>query len=71
MSRRQGRHLLSETIEKIKALLAATDLSLAGIAERINCSRSVVAAINNKYRIRTYGNKRGRWTVNKNFQRKL
>jgi predicted phage tail protein len=70
MPRRQGRHLSTETIEKIKELLSATDLSIAGIAERIDCSKSAVASINRKYRIRAYGKNRNRWTVSKDFRHK-
>ena len=65
MPGRQGRHHSTETIEKIKGLLAATDLSIKAIAERIGCSKSAVASTNRKYRIRAYGKNRSRWTVNK------
>ena len=39
MPRRQGRHRSTEAIEKMKGLLAATDLSIAAIAELIDCSK--------------------------------
>jgi predicted DNA-binding protein YlxM (UPF0122 family) len=61
---RSGIHLSPQTIEKIRALLSTTDLSMAEIAERIDCSRSAVASINNKFRIRIYGKKRNSWTLN-------
>jgi predicted DNA-binding protein YlxM (UPF0122 family) len=67
---RSGKHLSTETIEKIKGLLATTDLSIREIAERMDCSKSAVASINNKYQIRSYGKKRGNWTVNKDFPHK-
>jgi hypothetical protein len=63
----QGIHFPAETIERIKRLLAATDVSLADIADRMECSKSAVASINRKYGIRDYGKKRSRWTVNKDF----
>jgi hypothetical protein len=61
---RSGIHLSARTIEKVKALLLTTDLSMAEIAKRIDCSKSAVASINNKYRIRIYGKKRNSWTLN-------
>jgi predicted DNA-binding protein YlxM (UPF0122 family) len=64
---RSGVRLSTETIEKVKALLSTTDLSLAEIAERMDCSKAAVASINNKYRIRIYGKKRNRWTLNKDL----
>jgi hypothetical protein len=67
---RSGIHLSAETIEKVKALLSTTDLSMVEIAERIDCSRSAVASINTKYRIRIYGKKRSSWTLNKDFRDK-
>ena len=67
---RSGKYLSAETIEKIKGLLTATDLSMAEKAKRIDCSRSAVAAINRKYRIRIYGKKRNSWTLNKDFPNK-
>jgi hypothetical protein len=70
MRRRQGRKLSTQTIEKITALLATTDLSIAGIAERMACSQSTVNSINRKYEIRAYGKRRCRWTVNKDFRGK-
>lgn len=67
---RSGIHLSPQTIEKVKALLSTTDLSMAEIAERIDCSRSAVASINTKYRIRIYGKKRNSWTLNKDLPNK-
>ena len=66
----KGRHLSTETIEKIKALLATTDLSTGQIAARMDCSTSAVASINKKYPIRVYGKNKHRWKVNEGFQRK-
>jgi len=70
MPRGQGRHFSTETIEKIKRLLATTDLSIPAIAERMACSKSTIASLNDKYRIRAYDKKRSSWTVNHDFRRK-
>ena len=59
----RGRTFPTETIEKIRQLLAVTDVSLAEISERMNCSKSAVTSINSKYQVRVYENKRTRWTV--------
>jgi predicted DNA-binding protein YlxM (UPF0122 family) len=64
---RSGIYLSTQVIERVQVLLATTDLSMAEIAERIDCSRSAVASINRKYGIRVYGKKRNSWTLNKDF----
>ena len=66
----EGVHFSTETIGKIKRLLAATDVSLADIADRMECSKSAITSINSKYGVRIYGNKKNRWTVNEDFPRK-
>src|SRR6516165_540188 len=68
--RRSGIHFSTQIVEKVQVLLATTDLGMTEIAERIGCSRSAVASINNKYRIRIYGKKRISWTLNKDFPNK-
>jgi predicted DNA-binding protein YlxM (UPF0122 family) len=67
---RSGEHLSPQIIEKVKALLSTTELSMAEIAERIDCSRSAVSSINTKHRIRIYGKKRSTWTLNEDFPKK-
>jgi hypothetical protein len=67
MERGQGKPLSAAKVEKIKKLLATTDLSMVEIAERMGCNRSRVVSINTKFRIRMYGKKRSSWTVNKRF----
>jgi predicted DNA-binding protein YlxM (UPF0122 family) len=67
---RSGVRFSTERIEKIKRLLATTDLSLGEIAERMDCSRAAVASINAKWRIRIYGKKRNSWKLNKDFAKK-
>ena len=63
MERGQGRPLSETQINRIKMLLATTDLSLPIIAERMGCARGRVVFINQKFRIRDYGNKRNSWVV--------
>jgi hypothetical protein len=60
---RQGCHLSDVEINTIIRLLATTDMQISDIAERIGCSRSVVAAINRKYRIRSYDGRRSSWNL--------
>jgi hypothetical protein len=67
MERGQGKPLSPERIEKIKKLLATSDLSMPDIAERMGCARGRVVSINRKFQIRLYGNKRSRWVINKHF----
>ena len=66
MPQRQGRRLLDEEVNQIKALLAKSEMTINEIAERVARSRSVVASINRKFKIRRY---RGRsdWTVEKEY----
>src|SRR5215470_12643166 len=48
----QGRRLDEGQIKRITQLLAETDMSIAEIAERMQCSRSAVATIKRKWRVR-------------------
>ena len=50
----QGQRLVEEEVNRIKSLLANTDMTLIEIAERVGRSRSVVRSINNKFKIRRY-----------------
>ena len=63
MERGQGRRFSSEKVERIKSLLANTDMTIPEIAERMDCSGAPIVAINRKYRIRAYNNKRTSWEV--------
>ena len=60
---RQGKVFTEEQVERILSLLSATDMTIAEIAERMQCSRSAVAAINRKHRIREYAGLRSRWVT--------
>jgi hypothetical protein len=57
---RQGYALSDSKIKTIVRLLASTDLPISLIAERLGCSKSVVAAINRKHGIRFYEGRRNR-----------
>jgi predicted DNA-binding protein YlxM (UPF0122 family) len=58
---RQGKMFTDVQLDKIVTLLATTELTISEIAERMQCSRSAVAAINRKCRIRDYAGLRSRW----------
>ena len=68
MEQGQGKPLAPEKIEKIKRLLATSDMTMPEIAERMGCSRDRVVSINRKFQIRIYGNKRSSWVVNTEFR---
>lgn len=65
MERGQGRRFSQEKIDRIKRLLAETDLTIPQIAQRMDCSGGPIVAINRKYRIRIYKAKRKDWIVNR------
>jgi hypothetical protein len=52
---RQGNVFTEEQRKRIVWLLESTELTTTEIAERMQCSRSAVAAINRHYQIRDYG----------------
>jgi hypothetical protein len=62
MRRGKGNFLSADEIEKIKVLLAGTDMSFGDIAVRMDCAKSSIIAINRKYQIRFYNGCRTRWT---------
>jgi hypothetical protein len=66
----KGKPLSPAKIDQIKTLLALTDMSMPEIAERIGCTRSRIASINQKFQIRLYKNKRSSWVVNSAFRNK-
>jgi hypothetical protein len=63
MSRSQGRYFTKEQVERIILLLRDTDMTLPEIALRMHCSRSAIAALNQRHQIRDYEGKRGQWTL--------
>ena len=64
MVRSQGRHFSDDELKCIIMLLRESEMSLPEIADRMNCSRSAVAAINRKFQIRLYGGRRSQWNLN-------
>ena len=57
----QGRHITSESIQRVIHFLAATDMTVSEIAERMAISRSTVVAINRRFQVRKYNGLRTRW----------
>ena len=53
---------LNDDVEaRIKQLLEETDMTMPEIAARMKCSRSTVASVNRKWKVRTYDGTRARW----------
>jgi hypothetical protein len=63
MSRESLRFLSEQEINRIQQLLVATELSFQNIADRMDCAKSTVIAINRKFSIRSYGGRRNYWEV--------
>ena len=63
MIRSQGKSFSEEELNRIVTLLHDSELSLAEIGKRMQCSRSAVAAINRKFQVRMYGGKRNQWNL--------
>ena len=64
MVRSQGRYFSEGELRRIITLLRETELSLPEIADRMNCSRSAIAAINRKFQVRLYEGRRSQWNLN-------
>lgn len=60
--RHRGSPMSVFQISRIKDLLANTELSFAEIAQRMECSRTTIAGINQRFEIRDYSS-RADWTV--------
>ena len=65
MRRSQGRYFSDREIERIKTLLASTDLTLQEIAIRMGCAKSSVVSINQHFQIRDYRGRRSDWALTK------
>jgi hypothetical protein len=63
MRRSQGRYFSEVEINRIKALLASTDMTLQEIATRMSCAKSSVVSINHTYQIRDYRGRRAFWVT--------
>jgi len=60
---RQGWSMSEMEIRRIAYLLSETDLVVAAIAERMDCSKSAIMSINRRFQIRDYGKHRNRWNA--------
>ena len=66
----QGRRLEEAEVNRIKSLLANTEMTFVEIAERVDRSRSVVRSINNQFKIRRYLGRNYNWILEKETPRK-
>jgi len=57
----QGQYFSEKQVRRITQLLSSTDMTIKEIAERMACSRSIVASINRKFQLRLYGGKKTQW----------
>ena len=63
MKRGQGRRFSEDKVERIKSLLAKTEMTIPEIAQRMGCTGAPIVSINRKFRIRNYRNRRSSWVV--------
>ena len=61
MAGMQGRRITLEQSNRVRFLLAETELTTYQIAVRMGTSKSTIIAINRRYNIRRYNGKRTRW----------
>jgi hypothetical protein len=57
----KGHCMALEDVQRIIYLLDSTEMTVAEIAERMSCSRSVVVTINRRFQVREYSGLRTRW----------
>lgn len=57
----QGRYL---DVQKVIKLLES-DISMTAIAERLGVTRTAIAKLNQRYKIRIYNGKRDTWSLTK------
>jgi hypothetical protein len=50
-------------VQRIVQLLGNSDLSILEIAERMQCSKAAVSAVNRTNRVRCYNGRRNYWTL--------
>jgi len=60
---RQGKAFTDQEVRRIVGLLSNTEMAIGEIADRMNCSRSAVSAVNRKFRLRDYAGLRSKWSV--------
>jgi len=62
---KQGQYLTQDETDRIITFLRDSDLTPQQITVRLQCSRSVIAAINRRFVVRVYRDgKKSEWTVN-------
>jgi hypothetical protein len=57
----RGQAFTEDEVRRITLLLAQTDMTCAEIAARMRCSRSAIANINKKCKVRVYDGLRSSW----------
>lgn len=57
----QGRSMREAEVRQVIHLLSSTEMTVAEIAERMSCSKSVVVAINRRHQVRAYNGLRSSW----------
>ena len=63
MFRSQGRHLEPAELERSVSLLRDSELTLSEIAARMQCSRSAIASVNQRFQVRNYQGLRSEWEL--------
>ena len=63
MFRSQGRHLDPADLQRIVSLLRNSELTLSEIAARMQCSRSAIASVNQRFQVRNYQGLRSEWEL--------
>jgi hypothetical protein len=59
----QGNYMSEDEIKRVIYLLASTEMTMAEIAQRMSCHKSVVTAINRRHQVRAYNGLRSNWRV--------
>ena len=57
----RGRPISGESIQRVVHLLAATEMTMSEIAERMGYNKTTVVTINRKFQVRNYDGLRTRW----------
>ena len=60
--RRKSQTFSPEEIQRIIQLLSTTNMTIAEIAQRMDCSTNAISNVNRKNKVRDYGGKRETWT---------
>ena len=63
---RQGQYFSEDETRKVIGLLESTDMTIAEIAARMNCSRGTITSVNRRYRVRDYAGRKTRWALHSN-----